>query len=272
MILKFLKKLTEYRISHKNKKINVLKTFPLFESHGWGNKSKRTKLTIQSINQVIPGLSKFTFLSEENRNFKKQIEKFLVTTAEKEVLANLFNKYGSDKSNQHNYHLIYSSILNPKKDIKKIFEIGLGTNYPEIVSTMGSDGKPGASLKAFRDYCANCIVYGADYDKRILFKDERIKTFFVDQTSPSTFDQLDENIGNDFDLMIDDGLHSPNANLHSLYFFIKKLRVGGYGVIEDISPLTQNLWKIVTDLLKENFLSALIETKNSSIFIIKRVN
>ena len=123
MIIKFFKKLTEYRITHKNKKINVLKSFPLYEALGWGEKSIRTKLTIQSINQILPGLSKFVIFNKANENFKKEIEKFLNNTPEKEKLGNLFTKYGSDKSTNHNYHLIYSSILNSKNEIKKYLKL-----------------------------------------------------------------------------------------------------------------------------------------------------
>ena len=77
-----------------------------------------------------------------------------------------------------------------KNNIRNIFEIGLGTNYKNIVSNMGINGKPGASLRAFRDYCPNASVFGADIDKRILFEEERIKTFYVDQTDPVTFDPI----------------------------------------------------------------------------------
>ena len=78
-------------------------------------------------------------------------------------------------------------------------------------------------------------------------------------------------IGGNFDLMIDDGLHSPNANLHSLKFFLPRLKVGGYAVIEDVNPHTVDLWKIVSSLLGEKYLSAFISTKNACVFVVKRV-
>ena len=45
-------------------------------------------------------------------------------------------------------------------------------------------GKPGASLRVWRDYFPNAIIYGADIDKDILFAEERIKTFYIDQLDP----------------------------------------------------------------------------------------
>ena len=105
---------------------------------------------------------------------------------------------------------MYASILDEIENPKNIFEIGLGTNNSDVVSTMGSNGKPGASLKAFKEYLPHANIYGGDYDKRILFNEKRIKTFFIDQTNPTTFDDLDKVLSKDFDLMIDDGLHAPN--------------------------------------------------------------
>ena len=69
------------------------------------------------------------------------------------------------------------SLFSQKKNsVTNIFEIGLGSINTKIVSNMGKFGKPGASLRAFRDFCPNAIIYGADIDQSILFKEERIKT------------------------------------------------------------------------------------------------
>jgi len=149
---------------------------------------------------------------------------FLIKEEYKEKLGSLFTFHGSDKATIHDYYLIYASIINDIQNPNiKIFEIGLGTNNTDVVSTMGTNGKPGASLRAFRDYIDDSYIYGADFDHRILFEEKRIKTFFVDQTNPKTFSDLSKKINLEFDLMIDDGLHSPNANLNSLAFFKIKL-------------------------------------------------
>ena len=54
---------------------------------------------------------------------------------------------------------------------------------------MGKYGKPGASVKAFRDFFSNANIYGADIDKEILFKEHKISTFYVDQTNINTLNQ-----------------------------------------------------------------------------------
>jgi hypothetical protein len=110
--------------------------------------------------------------------------------------------------------------LAPKRNERlRLLEIGLGTNNPDVVSTMGASGKPGASLRAFRDFLPNARVFGADIDGRILFEEERILTYYVDQTRSISFDELADKLGNEgFDLVIDDGLHSPNANIATMIF------------------------------------------------------
>lgn len=154
-------------------------------------------------------------------------------------LTDLMNKYGSDKgSGRHNYTLIYSKIFSKFKDKQiNLFEVGLGTNYTDVASSMGPDGKPGASLKAWKDYFENSNIYGADIDKRILFEEERIKTFFVDQTDPQKIEELWDNKDlkdKDFDIIIDDGLHEIYANICFLKNSFHKLKLDGIYVIEDI--------------------------------------
>ena len=280
MIKKFLKKIFLYelykkkrgeRVTHGKTKLNILKTFPLFESHGWGLYPIRAKLTIKCINQLVPALSSFCNESTENRLFQKEIQTYFSKSPETEQLGKLFNKYGSDKATTHNYYLLYASILKSQKSVNKIFEIGLGTNNIDIVSTMGKKGHPGASLRAFRDFCPNAEIYGADFDSRILFQEKGIKTFYVDQTEPNTLEAIRKKIGNNFDLMIDDGLHSPNANLHSLKFFLPLLKVGGYAVIEDVNFLTADLWKVISSILEQNYVSTFIKTKASCVFVVKKL-
>jgi hypothetical protein len=87
---------------------------------------------------------------------------------------------------------------------------------------MGAEGKPGASLRAFRDFLPNAVIYGADVDRRILFEEDRIHCHFLDQTNFSSFEKIDNIIQEKLDLIVDDGLHSPNANINTLIFALKK--------------------------------------------------
>jgi len=60
----------------------------------------------------------------------------------------------------------------------------------------------------------NAVIYGCDIDKDILFNEKRIKTFYCDQTDRLTIKKMIETIGeSDFDVIIDDGLHTFGAGI-----------------------------------------------------------
>jgi hypothetical protein len=71
--------------------------------------------------------------------------------------------------------------------------------------------------------------------------------------------------------MVDDGLHAPHANIFSLSFFMPRLKVGGFAVIEDISSQSVPIWKVVSRQLPESFRSALVRTKAAWVFVVQRV-
>ncbi len=155
----------------------------------------------------------------------------------------IMNEEGSDKSDlasvpRHNYTIEYFRLFDEKKlSIKNVFEVGLGTNNTDVLSSMGVSGIPGASLRGWSRYFTSANIYGADVDKRILFQDTRIKTFYVDQTNKKTIHDLWENEelrGIKFDIMIDDGLHDCNANIKFFENSFHKLEDDGYYIIEDV--------------------------------------
>ncbi|MBV8135012.1 MAG: hypothetical protein JO121_05110 [Deltaproteobacteria bacterium] len=170
-----------------------------------------------------------------------------------EELKMLFDKYGSDKANSHNYHMLYGPLLKDRDQIASLLEIGVGTNNVDVLSNMGTGGKPGASLRAFRDFLTNAEIYGADIDERILFEEERIKTYYLDQTDSRSFDHLGKRIPSELDLIIDDGLHSPNANINTVLFGLQRIRIGGWLVVEDIAPNAIPVWELVAALLPANY-------------------
>jgi hypothetical protein len=194
--------------------------------------------------------------------------------AEAGRLGELFAAHGSDKA-RHGYHPVYAAILNRLGGTRglAILEIGLGTNDPHLVSSMGSGGTPGASLRAFRDFLPASAIYGTDVDPNILFEEERIRTAYVDQTSPAAFDQLAESLGTDtFDLIVDDGLHSVEANMNTLLFALSKLRPGGWVVIEDIPERTVVVWRSIVGLLnRAHFKARLVKAEMAHMVVAERL-
>lgn len=167
-------------------------------------------------------------------------------------LGALFDLHGSDKQ-ANGYTPIYNFIFRSIGHSEiTLLEIGLGTNDPAAISTMGSEGRPGASLRAFRDFMPKSTIYGADIDRNILFAEPRIRTGWVDQTKPETFDALTSGFGrSSFDLVIDDGLHSSEANLNTVDFWLKSGKPGGWVVIEDIPERTADVWRVVAGLITQ---------------------
>lgn len=195
------------------------------------------------------------------------------TQLEATGLGDLFDRFGSDKRG-HNYDVFYEKILNDllqrTNSNVQIFEIGLGTNNLDVLSNMGVHGKPGASLRAFREYSRRIQTVGADIDKRVLFQEERIKTFYVDQLDfQSLIDLI--HIAQDSQLIIDDGLHNPEANLNVLLAYKDSLQNGSWIVIEDIAKNSFNLrlWQTTQHLMTE-FETAVIDFSNVYVFIARK--
>lgn len=150
-------------------------------------------------------------------------------------LCELMTKYGSDKGNGHTYTRYYYELFkNIKEQTLNIFEVGLGTNNVNIPSNMGKNGQPGASLRGWKDFFVNSYIYGADVDKDILFEEPRIKTFYCDQLNPETIKTMWNGINLEFDIIVDDGLHTPEANLTFFKNSWEKLKKTGIFIIEDI--------------------------------------
>jgi hypothetical protein len=163
-------------------------------------------------------------------------------------LVNLFQKHGSDKGASrlsglpypwppHTYADLYDSMWSKmRKEIRNVFECGIGTNSYSFSANMGPNGIPGASLRAWRDYFVNAQVYGADIDRGTLFSENRISTHWVDQLSQDSIRSLWDEIGNvKFDIILDDGLHSFVAGSTFFVGSINSLAENGVYVIEDVS-------------------------------------
>ena len=251
----------------KKTSLNLLTTFSSFKPHGNQDYESFVPLVVQNINEIIPKVAQIAEFEEKNKILTYSIfydqKKHKNTEKIKDKLSRNLEIYGSDKV-RNNYHLIYSCILKDIEHPYNILEIGLGTNDPEVVSSMGLSGKPGASIKGFKDTFTKSKIYGADVDKKILFSEERIKTFFVDQNNLETFKNITDNVNDKFDLIIDDGLHYQLSNLNTLLFAFNNLKKDGYFVIEDIGIWTIDTWKIVNKLIPNNFESQIIEITDSN--------
>ncbi len=192
--------------------------------------------------------------------------------ATEDELGTLLREHGSDKSTHHDYHRLYAHVLGPRRsEALNVFEVGLGSNHLDVTGNMGECAKPGASLRGFRDFLPRAQVYGADIDRRILFTEDRIKTYFVDQTDPASFGPLERELPA-LDLVIDDGLHCTHTNLATAAFAVRKLRSRGWLVVEDIPERSLPVWHLAALLLPcESWRTAVVAAQWGWLFVAERV-
>lgn len=142
-------------------------------------------------------------------------------------LGDLFNKYGTDKTQKHSYDKIYEKFFEPiKNDRLNILEIGV---------------ELGQSTMAFHDYFPNAIIYGIDIFERHSmeniepYKLERCNFIKTDSCKPYKNKLPDIK----FDIIIDDGKHTPKANMETFQNSINMLAQGGQYFIEDVWPIEE---------------------------------
>jgi hypothetical protein len=138
---------------------------------------------------------------------------------------------------KHTYTPYYYDILSPIQDkCKNLLEFGIGfNNYTE-------GALQGGSLKMWREFFPNASLIGLDFNKDLLFKDDRIDTFFTDQkseeilinTKGDILTKYPNLVSDKFDMILDDGSHDYEDQIRSLLIYWDLLTVGGYYIIEDL--------------------------------------
>lgn len=168
----------------------------------------------------------------------------------------IMHYFGSDKGDPinkatHSYTRYYYPLFQPiRNQPVRIFELGLGTNNANIESNMAHEshgGKPGASLRGWRQFFshADTRIFGGDLDGGVVFEEPKIKTFQVDQLSASSIAKLWKQpvLQEKFDIIIEDALHTFQANVHFFEKSRHKLKNGGIYIIEDIATDLLPQWK-----------------------------
>ncbi len=149
-------------------------------------------------------------------------------------LSHICQKHGTDKgainaadhpqSRVHNYADFYEVIFDGiRQKVKHVLECGIGH-----MAT-------GSSLRTWQEYFPNAIITGVDIDESLLFNEERIETYQIDQTDPTSIKQFLEKIKNrKFNIIIDDGLHTAEAGITFFDNMIDNLTNDGIYIIEDV--------------------------------------
>tara|TARA_R110000824_G_scaffold40986_6_gene122392 strand:+ start:10130 stop:10840 length:711 start_codon:yes stop_codon:yes gene_type:complete len=156
-------------------------------------------------------------------------------------LKEISRKYKTDKENEHEYLETYEKHFGntiKREDVKKVVEIGI--YY-------------GDSLLMWAEYFPNAQIIGADIidysatdyklsldgktliDRSdVLLNHPRIKTYVLDQTDEKSIKDFKFNIGNDCDILIDDGGHSMEMHQKTLKHLLDCVSLKGLYIIEDL--------------------------------------
>lgn len=152
------------------------------------------------------------------------------------------------------YHDVYARCVQHMRSSSiRILEIGIGVNDPSAASGMSVDHFPGASLRGWANYFPDAEVFGADVDRRVLGDNPDYTAFWVDQRDKQSLQKLAEVVGGPLDLVVDDGLHTAEANGNTLEALLPLLAPAGVMVIEDILPEYNDLWTRVPMWLRPEY-------------------
>lgn len=146
------------------------------------------------------------------------------------MLEDLFNKYGCDKAKKHHYHRVYQPEFESLKDKPiNILEIGVFK---------------GDSIRAWLEFFPNATIYAIDIFVRYspeeidILQDPRVKWLRADSTNFAIREQIKQEWPRiRFDIIIDDGLHTPDANTKTLHNLFPLLKKNGMFFVEDVWPL-----------------------------------
>ena len=158
-------------------------------------------------------------------------------------LNELFNHFESDKG---------TGVIDPYSKSNKVYNQniighGYGEFYEKHLKSIKNENIKileigtwkGASVAAFYFYFNKAKIYCLDRNFKLRYKSSRLKFFNCNTTNIIELKNLDrslfKNEENCLDIIIDDGSHIYSDILRNLNFFFKKVKPGGYYIIEDFN-------------------------------------
>lgn len=159
-------------------------------------------------------------------------------------LCKLAYKYGSDKCPKvkHDYTPYYYELFKDmRSSVKGLLEIGIGDKNQWGMRHVPKHYQVGASLRMWRDFFPNAMIYGMDMDPNCMFEDERIKTFLRVQSRYTDLYKVVKQTGPYLDIVIDDGSHYTSDQIFTCKTMMKLLTKKVIYVIEDVLETKQVL-------------------------------
>jgi 8-demethyl-8-alpha-L-rhamnosyltetracenomycin-C 2'-O-methyltransferase len=179
-------------------------------------------------------------------------------------LVDLFRAQGNatDKLTAHDYPLYYEQIFAPiRESVESVLEIGIWN---------------GGSLRCWRDYFPNAIVYGLDIEERFVReanKGKRIVAQVLDVGERETLRRWAEEVESRFDIVIDDGSHKVREIEIAFSVLWWLVEPGGYYIIEDANQVDNHvaMERMIANLARNALLGILdLEVRENMLVLRKR--
>lgn len=133
---------------------------------------------------------------------------------------------GMQGDSAHDYTPAYHELLKDR-DIRRVLEVGIGEkryNAP--------------SLRMWAEYFPDAEIYGCDIDINVFISDNpRIHCFYCDQSNAQSLQQVVNQTGGNFDLIVDDGSHFVEHQMLTFKSLYPLLNPKGVYIIEDIDQV-----------------------------------
>lgn len=175
-------------------------------------------------------------------------------TSGDEFAADMATWCSTSKFRDLGYQDVYARVVAHLKVARpRILEVGIGVNDPNAPSGMEEGHRPGASLVGWANYFPGAEVHGADIDRRVLVDTDFYSTHWVDQPDATALRALGNAVGTPLHLVVDDGLHTAEANGLTAAALLPLLAPDGVLVIEDILPEYDAMWDRASSWLRPEY-------------------
>lgn len=150
-------------------------------------------------------------------------------------LCEIARKWTTDKALY--YTPVYHELLKDRRwTTRKVLEFGIG--YPDLMlkpaARIGARYYiAGASLFMWEEYFPKAEIFALDNRHLIFINSGRIHSFYCDQGNESSYGPAIADVGDDFDLIVEDGSHEQEHQLLSLRMLFPLLKKGGIYIMED---------------------------------------
>ncbi|WP_334895513.1 hypothetical protein [Nostoc sp.] len=171
---------------------------------------------------------KLMIFMQHLQNINQKIQQYFWPLIYKDNLKKLALFYSTkwgDESGEHLYAQHYEKhFAHLRNKQLKILEIGIG-GYDDP-----SEG--GSSLKLWKTYFPNSMIYGIDIVDKKAFEEDRIKIFQGSQDDEHFLKNVIAETG-ELDIIIDDGSHINQHVIKSFKTLFPALKDGGIYIVED---------------------------------------